>query len=330
MTTLVTGATGFVGSAVARRLVEAGYGVRVLVRSEARLTNVEDLPVEVAIGDLRDKASLAGALAGCKALFHVAADYRLWAPDPRDIYATNVTGTRNIMEAAMEAGVQRIVYTSSVATLGRQPDGSPATEDTPVSEGDMISDYKRSKFLAEQDVVALCRERGLPAVIVNPSTPIGPRDIRPTPTGRIIVEALRGRIPAYVNTGLNVVHVDDVAEGHLLAFDKGEVGERYVLGGENLSLKRVLTEIAGLAGRRPPRIHLSPNLVMPIAYLSEWLARLTGGPEPLTTVNGVRMSKKAMYFSSDKARDALDYEHRPASEAFSDAVDWFRAHGYVS
>lgn len=330
MTTLVTGATGFVGSAVARRLVEAGHRVRVLARSQANLANVDDVPVEVTIGDLRNPASLVRALSGCEALFHVAADYRLWAPDPGEIYATNVTGTKNLMEAALEAGVERIVYTSSVATLGREPDGSPADEETPVTESDMISDYKRSKFLAEQEVARFARERALPVVIVNPSTPVGPRDIRPTPTGRLIVEALRGRVPAYVNTGLNVVHVDDVAGGHLLAFERGEVGQRYVLGGENLSLKQVLTEIARLAGRRPPKIQLSPNLVLPVAYLSEWLARLTGGPEPLTTVNGVRMSRKAMYFSSDKARAALGYRHRPASEALSDAVDWFRDHGYVT
>ncbi|MCH6578675.1 MAG: NAD-dependent epimerase/dehydratase family protein, partial [Proteobacteria bacterium] len=262
MTALVTGATGFVGSAVARKLIGAGKAVRVLVRADSDRRNIDGLRVEALEGELGDRASLARALEGCDALYHVAADYRLWVPDPDRMYANNVEGTRNIMEAALDAGVGRIVYTSSVAVLGLHPDGTPADEDLPVSVDDMIGHYKRSKFLAEEEVRRMVSEQGLPAVIVNPSTPIGPRDIKPTPTGRMIVEAAAGRMPAYVDTGLNLVHVDDVALGHLLAFERGRVGERYILGAENLSLREILTEIAGMVGRRPPRIRLPHNLLL--------------------------------------------------------------------
>ncbi len=328
MTVLVTGASGFVGSAVVRRLIAAGAAVRVLLRPTADRRNVEGLSVDVAIGDLRDRASLDRALTGCEGLYHVAADYRLWARRPDEIYETNVAGTKAIMRAAGEAGVRRIVYTSSVASLGLGSDGSPADEDTAVTLADMIGHYKRSKFLAEAQVRELVRAHGLPAVIVNPSTPMGPRDIRPTPTGRMIVEAAAGRIPAVVDTGLNIVHVDDVAEGHLLAFTRGRIGERYVLGGQNMTLAEIVAEIAALAGRRPPRLTLPHGLVLPLAYAAEGWARLTGR-EPFLTVDGVRMAQKRMYFTSAKAEGDLGYRARPVAIAYREAVDWFRANGYL-
>ena len=328
MTALVTGATGFVGSAVARKLIGAGKAVRVLVRADSDRRNIDGLGVEALEGELGDRASLARALKGCDTLYHVAADYRLWVPDPDRMYANNVDGTRNIMEAALDAGVGRIVYTSSVAVLGLHPDGTPADEDLPVSVDDMIGHYKRSKFLAEEEVRRMVSEQDLPAVIVNPSAPIGPRDIKPTPTGRLIADAAAGRVPAYVDTGLNVVHVDDVAAGHLLAFERGRVGERYILGAENLSLREILTEIAGLVGRRPPRIRLPHNLLLPVAVVAEGWARLTGLGPPMVTVDGVRLSKKKMFFTCAKAKRELGFAPRPVSEAFREAITWFRQFGY--
>ncbi|MCH8096389.1 MAG: NAD-dependent epimerase/dehydratase family protein [Proteobacteria bacterium] len=327
VTALVTGATGFVGSAVARKLLDAGKAVRVLVRAESDRRNIDGLRVEVVEGELGDRDSLARALEGCDALYHIAADYRLWVPDPHRMYANNVDGTRNIMEAALDAGVGRIVYTSSVAVLGLHPDGTPADEDLPVSVDDMIGHYKRSKFLAEEEVRRMVSEQDLPAVIVNPSTPIGPRDIKPTPTGRMIAEAAAGRMPAYVDTGLNVVHVDDVAAGHLLAFERGRVGERYILGAENLSLREILTEIAGLVGRRPPRLRLPHNLLLPVAVIAEGWARLTGLGPPMVTLDGIRLSKKKMFFTHAKAKRELGYAPRPVAEAFREAIAWFRQFG---
>jgi dihydroflavonol-4-reductase len=323
MTALVSGASGFVGSAVVRRLVRAGYTVRVLVRPTSDRRNLKQLPVEQVIGDLTDSASLYQALIGCTSLFHVAADYRLWVPDPASIYASNLIGTRNIMQAALEADVERIVYTSSVATLGRNADGQPADELTPALLDDMVGHYKRSKFLAEREVREMVEKHGLPAVIVNPSTPVGPGDIKPTPTGRMVADAAKGRMPAYVDTGLNIVHVDDVATGHLLAFQRGQIGERYILGGENLSLKQILVMIAGFTGRHPPRVRLPHDLVLPIAYIAEGWARMAGYQTLTLTVDGLRMSKKRMYFSSDKARRELGYAPRPAADALRDAVNWF-------
>ncbi len=325
MTTLVTGATGFVGAAVARRLVAQGAAVRVLARPGGDRRNLAGLDVEVIDGDLTDRASLVRACAGAGRLFHVAADYRLWVPQPDTIYRANVDGTRDLMLAAAEAGVGRIVYTSSVATLGLLANGGDADEATPVALADMVGHYKRSKFLAEEAVSALVRDAGLPAVIVNPSTPIGPGDIKPTPTGRMIADAVAGRMPAYVDTGLNIVHVDDVAEGHLLAAEHGRIGERYILGGENLTLKGILETIAGLLQRPPPRWRLDHRLVLPIAYLVEGWARLTRLADPMVTVDAVRMSKKRMFFSSAKAESALGYSHRPAAEAIAAAVAWFQA-----
>jgi dihydroflavonol-4-reductase len=326
-TVLVTGATGFVGSAVARALAEAGYNVRVLVRPTADRRNLEGLPAERCVGRLEDAESIRAALRGCTALFHVAADYRLWVPDPAPMYSANVDGTRNLMRAAMSAGVRRIVYTSSVATLGLLADGTPADEATPVALSDMIGHYKRSKFLAEQAVGELIAE-GLPAVIVNPSTPVGPRDVKPTPTGRILVEAALGRMPAYVDTGLNLVHVDDVAQGHLLAFAKGKVGERYVLGGDDLSLARLLALIAERVGRKPPTVVLPRLPLFPIAWVAEGWARLSGG-EPFVTADGLKMAAKKMYFSSAKAMRELGYAPRPAAAGIADALDWFRGNGYL-
>ncbi len=328
MTTLITGATGFVGSAVVRRLIDAGHQVRALARAHSDRRNLDGLGLEVVTGDLRDPASLARAVAGCSALFHVAADYRLWAPDPDELYRSNVTGTRDLMAAAADAGVARIVYTSSVATLGFNADGAPADETTPVGLDDMIGDYKRSKFLAEEAVRRLVAEQALPAVIVNPSTPAGPRDARPTPTGRMIVEAAAGRMPAYVDTGLNIVHVDDVADGHLLAYERGAAGERYVLGGDDMTLAEILGEIARLTGRAPPRIKLPHGLILPFAHAAEAWARLSGR-EPFATVDGIRMARKTMFFSSAKAQARLGYTPRPAAEALADAVAWYRDNGYL-
>jgi dihydroflavonol-4-reductase len=322
MTALVTGATGFVGSAVARTLLAEGEQVRVMVRPTSDRRNLRGLDVEVYIGDLRDRSSLDHALRGCNSLFHVAADYRLWAPNPETMYKTNVDGTRALMLAAAEAGLSRIVYTSSVATLGLHPDGTPADEATPVTIDAMIGHYKRSKYLAEEEVRRLVTE-GVPAVIVNPSTPVGPRDVKPTPTGRLIRDAVAGRMPAYVDTGLNIVHVEDVAQGHWLAFRQGRVGERYILGGENLTLREILQEIARLSGQRPPRLRLPHGVVLPIAYLTEAWAKLTG-EEPLATVDGVRLARKHMYFTSARAKAELGYHPRPARDALSDAVTWFQ------
>ena len=324
---LVTGATGFVGSAVARALLKAGHPVRVLARPNSDRGNLEGLAVEIVQGSLEDPASLAAAVAGCRYLFHVAADYRLWVPDPAPMFRVNVTGTQEMMLAALGAGVERVVYTSSVATLGIVP-GGVADEDTASRAEDMIGPYKRSKFDAEAVVFELIAERGLPAVIVNPSTPIGPGDIKPTPTGRLIVEAARGRMPVFVDTGLNIAHVDDVAVGHLLAAKAGRVGRRYILGGENLSLGAILAEIARLVGRRPPRFKIPHAALLPIAAAAEAIARLTGR-EPFATVDGVKMSKKKMFFSSARAIEELGYAPRPARQAIADAVAWYTANGYV-
>jgi dihydroflavonol-4-reductase len=326
--TFLTGATGFVGAAVARVLQDKGHRLRVLTRPNNDRRNLEGLQdIELVQGDLGKPESYAAALKGCGALFHVAADYRIWVPDAEAMHRINVDGTRALMEAAQAAGVQRIVYTSSVATLGKTPDGSPADENTPVSLNDMIGTYKRSKFLAEQTVHSLIKGHNLPCVIVNPSTPIGPRDIKPTPTGRIIVEAVKGRMPAYVDTGLNVVHVDDVAMGHWLAFERGKIGERYILGGTDLGLGEILAMIANIIGRPAPTIELPRLPLYPLAAIAEILARFTG-KEPLITLDGLRMAKKKMFFSSAKAARELGHQPRPARDAIADAIAWFRKHHY--
>ncbi len=330
MTALVTGATGFVGSAVVRALLDRGETVRTFVRSSSDRRNLEDLKVGIEVGDLRDRASLDRAMQGCDTVFHVAADYRLWVPHPSEMFSANVDGTRNVMEAAGNAGVRRIVYTSSVATLGlSQNDATPANEDTPVKAGDIISPYKQSKYAAEALVKRMVAEQGLPAVIVHPSTPIGPRDVKPTPTGKIVVEAARGRMPAFVDTGLNVVHVDDVAQGHLLAMERGAIGGQYILGAENLTLAEILAAVAETVHRPAPKWRLPHDVVMPIAFLAELWARLTGR-EPFVTRDGVRLARKHMFFSSDRAIQSLGYAPRPAKVAIADAVSWFNQHGYLN
>lgn len=325
---LVTGASGFVGSAVARRLVEAGLRVQVLVRASSPRSQLAGLPVEPVEGDINDLASVARAVAGVRYVFHVAADYRLWARRPSEIFLTNVEGTRNVMRAARQAGVERIVYTSSVATLAARPGGEPSDERWPLDESQAISAYKRSKVAAERMVEAMAAQEQLPVVIVNPSAPIGPRDVRPTPTGRIIIEAASGRMPGFIDTGLNLVHVDDVAAGHLAALRHGRNGERYVLGGQDATLAEMLTEIARQVGRPPPRLRLPRALVYPLAAAAEAAAQITGR-EPFATVNGVRLAKYRMFFTSAKAERELGYRARPYSEALADAIAWFRRAGYL-
>jgi dihydroflavonol-4-reductase len=334
---LVTGGTGFVGSAVIRALLShglapgssfAGARVRALVREGTPRANLDGLPIELVEGDLRDASSLERAMRGVDALFHVAADYRLWAPDPEEIVRNNLSGTRNIMEAALRQKVARIVYTSSVATLAPQGGGRSADETCNLTPERAIGAYKRSKVVAERLVQAMVMERGLPAIIVNPSTPIGPRDIKPTPTGRVIVEAANGRIPAYVDTSLNLAHVDDVAAGHLAAFEHGRIGELYILGGENVGLARMLGEIAHLVGRRAPLFAIPRAAIYPVAVMAETLARFTGR-EPFVTRDALRMAKYHMRFTSAKAERDLGYRARPFAEGLADAIAWFRQAGYV-
>jgi dihydroflavonol-4-reductase len=324
---LVTGATGFVGAAVARALLREGWQVRALARRGSDSSNLRDLPVETAIGDLTDRASLESAAADCGAVFHVAADYRLGVRRPDELYRNNVEGTRNVLAAARRARVERVVYTSSVATMGIPADGTPGDERTAVSLAAMIGHYKRSKFLAEQVAVEEARA-GLPVVIVNPSTPVGPGDVKPTPTGQLILDAACGRMPAYVDTGLNIVHVDDVARGHLDAYRRGRPGERYILGGEDMSLQEILGEVSRIAGRKPPRIRLPYAAVLPVAYAAEAVSRFTG-KSGRVTLEGVRMSRKRMFFSSAKAVRDLGYGWRAPTEAFADAVGWFRERGLI-
>ncbi len=323
----VTGASGFVGSAVARRLAARGCGLRLLVRSSSRLDNVEGLGAELVTADMKDGPALAKAMKGARWLFHVAADYRLWARDPEEIVRNNLEGTRAVMQAALSAGVERIVYTSSVATLKPHLDGTAVHETSRHTVDSAIGAYKRSKLVAERLVERMVSDDGLPAVIVSPSTPIGPRDIKPTPTGRVIVEAACGRVPAFVDTGLNLVHVDDVAEGHLLALDKGRTGESYILGGQDVQFRDMVAEIAKLAGRKPPTIGLPRGPLFPIAYIAEAMAQLTG-KEPFITADALKMAKYHMFFSSAKAERELGYHARPWREALADAYAWFREAGY--
>jgi dihydroflavonol-4-reductase len=322
---LLTGASGFVGSAIAAQLRACGHDVRTLVRPSSPRTNLDPRD-SVHEGDLRDRLSLTAALKGVRFLFHAAADYRLWAREAEEIRRNNVDGTGLLMEEALRAGVERVVYTSSVATLKLGAGGRPATEDHPLAEGEAIGAYKRSKVAAERLVEAMVRRDGLPAVIVNPSTPIGPRDVRPTPTGRIIIEAASGRMPAFVDTGLNLVHVDDVAAGHIAAMERGRIGERYILGGENVLLAEMLADIARLVGRRPPRVKLPRAAIYPIAYGAELMAKVTG-VEPFVTLDGLRMARHHMFFDDSKARRELGYGSRPYRDGLADAIAWFRSHG---
>ena len=323
---LVTGASGFVGSAIAVAARKAGYRVRVLVRPSSLRTNIQP-DDEVVIGDICDRASLAQALRGVRYLAHAAADYRLWSPSPDEIIRTNLEGTRYLMQEALRAGVERIVYTSSVATLELQDD-LPAVETRPLPESKVIGPYKKSKVLAERLVEEMVKQHRLPAVIVNPSAPVGPRDVKPTPTGRIIVECARGHMPGYVDTGLNLVHVDDVASGHLAALRHGEIGERYILGGENVLLGTMLADVANIVGRRPPTLRLPIAALYPVAFGAELWARLTG-KTPFATLDGLRMARHHMFFSDTKARRELGYTSRPYRRAIEDAITWFKQAGYV-
>lgn len=328
MKAFVTGSTGFLGSHVARVLLSRGADLRLLVRPTSRLDNVADLKAEHAIGDLRDVESLKRGMSGCDVVFHVAADYRLWAVNGRELYDSNVDGTRNILEAAKAAGVRRVVYTSSVATMGFGNNGRMTDESTPVSLADMIGDYKRSKFMAEQVVIEAARA-GQDVVIVNPTTPIGERDIKPTPTGRIVVDFLKRKFPAYVDTGLNLVDVHDCAEGHLLALEKAKPGERYILGGENLTLKQILDKLAAITGLP------SPNIRLPyaVAYVTGVVDTLVTGKirkvEPRVTLDSVRMGRKKMFVTSAKAERELGWNPGPIDNALQRAAEWFRANGYV-
>ncbi len=327
MKTLVTGGTGFVGRAVVVELLAAGREVRVLVRQRGHPA-LEGLPVEEVLGDLRDAASVQAAMAGVARVFHVAADYRLWVPDPEQMYAVNVTGTAHVLQAAAAAGVERLVYTSTVGTLGNPGDGRPGTEDTPVSLEDMVGHYKRSKFLAEAKVLEFAAQ-GLPVVLVHPSAPVGPWDWRPTPTGQMIVDFLKGRCPAYLETGLNLVHVRDVARGHLLAEARGKVGEKYILGCENVSLSQIFGLLSEVSGVPAPRCKLPYTPVLLLSYLNEFWATHISGKPPRMPLAAVKMARKFMFFDNSKAVRELGLPQTPVQEALAEAVAWFREKDYV-
>jgi len=323
----VTGATGFVGGAVARALVRAGVDVRVLIRSNSDFQNLSGLSVERVEGDLRNPASLQSALAGCHHLYHVAAHYALWAKDPAIFYDVNVTGTRNVLSAARLAGVERTVYCSTIGAIGLPPGGGLGSEETPVSLDQMAGHYKRSKYLAEQEVLKFAHE-GLPVVIVNPSAPVGAGDVRPTPTGQVIVDFMKGRMPAYIETGMNIVDVEDVAAGHLLAMEKGRQGERYILGCKNLMLREVFDILSGLTGVKAPSLRLPRWTVLPLAYANQWIANVTGHP-PRIPLEGVKMAKYKMHYDCRKAIRELGIPQTPPETALEKAVRWFRSHGYA-
>jgi dihydroflavonol-4-reductase len=326
-TVLVTGASGFVGAAVARAAVARGFKVKVLMRAAASRANVAGLDVQDVTGDMRDEGSMIRALDGVRYLFHVAADYRLWAPDPNEIANNNLQGARAVMGAARTAGVERIVYTSSVAAL-KPVHGQAVDETSRHTPQSVIGAYKLSKLLAEREVERRIAEEELPAVIVSPSTPIGPRDIKPTPTGRIIVEMANGKMPAFLDTGLNLVHVEDVAEGHFLALERGQIGQNYILGGEDVPLETMLGDIGRMVGRKPPRMKLPRAPLFPLAYAAEAMARFTG-KEPFLTADALRMSRYRMYFSSEKAKRELGFQARPYVKGLEDALAWFGGHGYL-
>jgi dihydroflavonol-4-reductase len=329
MRVFVTGGTGFIGGAVVRRLVEEGHQVRALVRPGSDTQQLEGLPVERLEGDLQDADSLRRGVQGCDWVFHVAALYAYWGYAWEEFYQTNVEGTRNLMQASLEEGVERVVYTSSIAVLGSNQDGTPATEEAPSSLEDRIGPYQRSKFLAEEVARDFARE-GLPVVIVNPSTPVGVGDHKPTPTGQIIVDFLNGRMFGYLETGLNVVDVDVVAAGHLLAAERGRLGERYILGGENLTLKQVLDILAEVSGRPPVSFRVPRWLALSFAYLDTGLARLNQGRTPTATPDKVRLSRRYEWFDTRKAVEELGLPESSSREAFGKAVEWYRANGYAS
>ena len=327
MKALVTGATGFVGGAVARALVQAGIDVRVMARKESDLHNLKDLVVEQVVGDLRDRGALRTAMAGCQQLYHVAAYYALWAKDPTIFYDINVTGTRNVLEAAQAVGIERTVYCSTIGAIGLPLDGGLGNEDIPVALDQMAGHYKRSKYLAEQEVLKFARE-GFPVIIVNPSAPVGAGDVKPTPTGQVIVDFMKGRMPAYIETGMNIVDVDDVAAGHLLAMQKGRLGERYILGCKNLMLRDIFDILSRMTGVKAPSVKLPRSLVLPLAYVNHWIANLTGVP-PRIPLEGIKMAKYKMHYDCSKAVRELGIPQTPPEIALEKAVRWFRSHGYA-
>ncbi|HXT66966.1 MAG TPA: hopanoid-associated sugar epimerase [Nitrospiraceae bacterium] len=327
MKALVTGATGFVGGAVARALVHRGIEVRVIARAGADLQNLQGLTVERVEGDLRNQDSLRHALTGCRQLYHIAAHYALWAKDPSIFYDVNVTGTKTLLEAARDVGTERIVYCSTIGAIGIPPEGGLGTEETPVVFEQMAGHYKRSKYLAEQEVLKLARA-GLPVVIVNPSAPVGIGDVKPTPTGQVIVDFMKGRMPAYIETGMNIVDVDDVAIGHLLAMEKGRIGERYILGSANLMLREVFEILSRLTGINAPSIKLPRLAILPLAYLNLWMANITGHP-PRIPLEGVKMAKYKMHYDCSKAIRELGIPQTPPEVALEKAVRWFRDHKYL-
>lgn len=323
----LTGATGFVGYHVARHLLQKGWQLIALRRPGSAHPQGDSLAVEWRTGDLGSRDVLSRAMEGCQAVFHVAADYRLWARDPAEIYANNVDGTVRVLQAALDAGVDRVVYTSSVGALGLRKDGTPADETVPVSLDDMVGHYKRSKYLAERKAEELL-QRGLPIVVVHPSTPVGPGDHKPTPTGKIIVDFLNRRMPAYLNTGLNLIDVRDVAAGHLLALERGRIGEKYILGNRNMTLSEIFQHLERLSGVKAPRMRLPHAPILALAHLLQAVSRLTGA-EPLIPLEGVRMAGKFMFFEAGKAVSDLGLPQTPVDVALSDAVTWFTENGYV-
>jgi dihydroflavonol-4-reductase len=328
MLAFVTGATGFVGSHVARVLAEQGADLRLLLRSSSDPKNIEGLKADRVVGDLRDSASLEKSMAGCDVVFHVAADYRLWVRDPDQMYRTNIEGTRAVLEAARKNGVRRVVYTSSVATMGIASNGYPADENSPVSLANMIGPYKRSKFMAEEVAMSAGRS-GMDVVVVNPSTPVGERDIKPTPTGRIVVDFLKKKFPAYVDTGLNLVDVTECARGHVAALEKGKSGERYILGGENLTLKQILDKLAAITGLPSPKVRVPYVMALATGVVDQMITGHILGREPRATIDAVRMGRKKMFVSSSKAERELGWKTVPVDAALRRAVDWFQANGYA-
>src|SRR3954469_1347911 len=328
MKAFITGATGFVGSHVARALAAQGAELRLLIRATSRLDNIADLRAETSLGDLRNPESLKKAMAGCDFVFHDAADYRLWVRDPEQMYLSNVEGTRAIIQAARESGVRRVIYTSSVATMGFTREGHTAGEDSPVSLKDMVGHYKRSKFMADQ-IALEAGKNGANVVVVNPTTPIGEYDIKPTPTGRIVVDFLKRKFPAYVDTGLNLADVKEVARGHLLAMEKARPGERYILGGENLTLKQILDRLAAFTGLPSPTMKVPHSLALGFAAFDQFFTGFVRHKEPRATIDAVKMGRKKMFASSAKAERELGYKVMPVEDALRRAIDWFQAHGYV-
>jgi len=329
MLAFVTGATGFVGSHVARALAEQGANLRLLVRSSSDPRNIQGLNADRVIGDLRDPASIEKAMAGCDVVFHVAADYRLWVRDPEEMYRANVEGTHAVLDAARTNRVRRVVYTSSVATMGFTSNGGPADEDSPVSLGNMIGHYKRSKFMAEEIALEAGRS-GMDVVVVNPSTPVGEQDIKPTPTGRIVVDFLKKKFPAYVDTGLNLVDVTECARGHVAAMEKGKSGERYILGGENLTLKQILDKLAAITGLPSPKIRVPYVLALATGVVDEVVTGRILGQEPRATIDAVRMGRKKMFVSCAKAERELGWKTVPVDGALRRAAEWFQANGYAT